>query len=144
MNVIDETQWFEELGEQFKDDPEYITHGLLLDVTAEICEAMEEQDVSRVELAGRLGVVRQRVSNFLNTPSNTTLLTIVKFAQALGLNVKVEISSASEPRIVAGIPQAQLADQRAVEQQATSEWIANASNTKAGRLKRHGHLELAA
>ena len=52
---------------------------------------MEEQGVTRSELAERMGVARQRVTNFLNTPSNTTLLTIVRFAEALGLAVDVEI-----------------------------------------------------
>ena len=88
---MDERTWFSELGEEFAHDPEYITHGLLLEITGEICRAMEEERITRSALAERVGVARQRVTNFLNTPSNTTLLTIVRFAEALGLSVHVDV-----------------------------------------------------
>ena len=52
---------------------------------------MERQNVTRVELAERLGITRQQVTNFLNTPSNTTLKTVVRFARALGLDVSVKL-----------------------------------------------------
>ena len=101
--MIDETQWFNELRDKFAGDPEYITHGLLLDITARICEEMEEQGVSRSELAERLGVARQRVTHFLKTPTNTTLLTIVRFAEALGVSVKVAVEP-SLPKVVSEDP----------------------------------------
>ena len=83
-----ESTFFTELHERYSDDPEYIVETMLLALTESICEAMEEQGISRAQLAARLGVSRQRVTNFLNAPTNTSLLTVVKFAQALGLEVE--------------------------------------------------------
>jgi len=82
--------------ERYKEDPDYILHGLLLEVTEKICAAVEEQGLSRAELAKRLGVKPQYVTNFLNTPHNTTLRTIVRFAQALDLDVALELRSETE------------------------------------------------
>jgi transcriptional regulator with XRE-family HTH domain len=108
--TMDETTWFAQLGEQFAHDPEYITHGLLLEITAEICRAMEEQGISRSELAERMGVARQRVTNFLNTPSNTTLQTVVRFAEALGLCVEVAVKERYGDACLADPDVAPLAD----------------------------------
>ena len=86
----DESTWLEKLDKEFANDPEYIVHGILLDITEDICRAMEQQGITRSELANRLGVSRQYVTNFLNTPTNTTLKSIVQFAQAVGLEVSLE------------------------------------------------------
>jgi len=88
-----ETSWLDELDRQFADDPEYIVHGMLLDITEDICEAMEHQGISRSELANRLGVSRQYITNFLNTPTNTTLKSVVEFAVALGLEPHVRLQT---------------------------------------------------
>ncbi len=89
----DETSWLDELDREFADDPEYILHGMLLDITEDICEAMEHQGISRSELADRLGVSRQYITNFLNTPTNTTLKSVVEFAVALGLEPHVRLQA---------------------------------------------------
>ena len=86
-----EKEWFDTYGEELTSHPAYILQGLLLEVTERICEAMEKQDVSRSELADRLDVSRQYITNFLNTPSNTTLKTIVEMANALDLEVEVTL-----------------------------------------------------
>jgi transcriptional regulator with XRE-family HTH domain len=74
-----------ERKKRFKQDPDYILHGLLCDIAEDIYVAMEEQGLSQAELAQRIGVKRQFVNRFLNTPQNTTLRTIVRLATALGL-----------------------------------------------------------
>ena len=84
-----ETSWLDELDKQFADDPEYIVHGMLLRITENICEAMVSQGISRSELAKRAGTSHRQFIKFLNTPSNTTLLSIVEFAKACGLEVTV-------------------------------------------------------
>ena len=91
----EETSWLDELDRQFADDPEYIVHGMLLDITEDICEAMEHQGISRSELANRLGVSRQYITNFLNTPTNTTLKSVVEFAVALGLEPHIRLQASA-------------------------------------------------
>jgi len=107
---MEKSALFAEWLEEFRDDPEYISHGLLMDATDLICREMEAQGLSRRELAERLGVSPQYVTKFLNTPGNTTLLQIVRFAQALGLDVVSPIvarpaaKKASRPVRKAGRP----------------------------------------
>jgi len=93
---MSEEKLFEQWSEEAEVDPDYIVHGLLYEITESICEAMERQGVTRAELAKRLGVQRQYVTNFLNTPQNTTLATVVRFASALGLDVKVALERGSK------------------------------------------------
>jgi len=88
---------FQQWERQYADDPEYVTYGLLYEITNDICKAMERQGMTRRELARRLGVTPQYVGRFLNTPANTSLQQIVRFAQAVGLEVKVD----ANPKIVA-------------------------------------------
>lgn len=80
---------FEQWEQEYAEDAEYIAYGLLTDITADICAAMDEQGMKRKELAERLGVSPQYVTKFLNTPENTTVYQVVRFAQAVGLNVRM-------------------------------------------------------
>lgn len=93
-----EQKFFDKFGQELTSHPAYILEGLLLEVTERICEEMEEQDISRSELAERLGVSRQYITNFLNTPSNTTLKTIVEMASALDLEVDVTLRPRTEAK----------------------------------------------
>jgi transcriptional regulator with XRE-family HTH domain len=104
--VTEKSAFFAELRQRAREDPAYLTERALLEVAERVYVAMEEQGVSRAELARRVGVPRQRVTNFLNTPSNTTVQTIVRFAQALGLEVDISL----RPReAVAAPPSAEVA-----------------------------------
>ncbi len=87
---------FEQWVEEYKDEPEYILHGLLYDITDEICRVMQERGLTRSDLAQRLGVSRQYVTKFLNTPQNTRLETVVRFATALGLTVKISLHAKAD------------------------------------------------
>jgi len=82
---------YEDLTEQFEGDPEYEFFRALDEVVDQICIAMEREGVSRSELAGRLGVSRQYVTNFLNDPGNPTLQSLVRVANALDMVVQVEV-----------------------------------------------------
>ncbi|MBU0606817.1 MAG: helix-turn-helix transcriptional regulator [Armatimonadetes bacterium] len=87
LESIGKSEVFAALEAKYANDPEAINYGLLMDATDLICREMEAQGLTRRELAERLGVSPQYVTKFLNTPSNTSLLQIVRFAQALGLDV---------------------------------------------------------
>jgi len=87
---------YQELKREYENDAEYIAYGLLTDITADICAAMDEQGMKRKELAERLGVSPQYVTKFLNTPENTTVYQVVRFAQAVGLDVEVLLNPHGE------------------------------------------------
>lgn len=69
--------------------PTYGLEGLLLSINEEICSAMEEQRVSRTDLAERLGKSKAWVTKFLGGNRNLTLKTLVHVANALDLDVNV-------------------------------------------------------
>ncbi len=91
----EEHGWFDDILAEHDEDPEIVLYEILLDVTEKICKSMQERDISQTELADRLGVSRQYVSRFLNTPSNTTLKSIIEFAMALDMDVEITLHEAS-------------------------------------------------
>ncbi len=56
-------------------------------ITVQVLRAMEEQSVTQVELAKRMGCTQQYVSNLLKGSSNMTLETIARLEKALGMDI---------------------------------------------------------
>jgi transcriptional regulator with XRE-family HTH domain len=69
--------------EEIKREPEYLAEELVLELTSRICQVMQEQKVSRAELARRLGTSRAFVTSFLNGRPNMTIATLARVATAL-------------------------------------------------------------
>ena len=59
------------------------------DVTAQILRIMSDRDISRTQLADRLGVGRARVSNMLKPGTNYTVASLERIADALGVELEV-------------------------------------------------------
>ena len=55
-------------------------------ITLQVLRAMEEQSITQVELAKRMGCTQQYVSNLLKGSSNMTLETIARLENALGID----------------------------------------------------------
>lgn len=87
------SELFDQFEREFADDPEAIADRMVLDLVVRVGEEMERRGMSAAELARAMGVSRQYVSRFLEGPSNTTLLTMVRFARALGLELQVEMTA---------------------------------------------------
>lgn len=77
--------------------PEYQTEKQLLDFTERVCEIMRQQEVSRTELATRLGRSKAWVTKLLRGNENMTVSTMVSVLLALGHHLKLEAQPA-EPR----------------------------------------------
>ena len=56
-------------------------------ITLQVLRAMEEQSVTQVELAKRMGCTQQYVSNLLKGSSNMTLETIARLENALNIDL---------------------------------------------------------
>ncbi|MBM3473277.1 MAG: helix-turn-helix transcriptional regulator [Armatimonadetes bacterium] len=82
-------KWFEEWDQ----DPDFILEGVLLAATERICELMDKHDVSRAELARRLGKSRAYVTRVLNGQPNMTLKTLTQIAVALGEGIDLFVPS---------------------------------------------------
>jgi transcriptional regulator with XRE-family HTH domain len=63
--------------------PERGLQALLIDVVEKIENAMTRQGLTRAEVARRAGLKREYVSRILNNPSNVTLATLVRLANAV-------------------------------------------------------------
>lgn len=83
--MIERSTLVDELMAKFSDDPEYLAEKLALEIVAQLCLEMERQGLTGKELAERLGTSPAFVSQVLNGKPNLTLLTLCKFAAALGL-----------------------------------------------------------
>ena len=75
-------------------NPSFLTEQLLLEINEQFCRIMDEQGISRSELADRIGVKRQFITRILNGNPNITLLTLVKVATALNAKIGFELTVA--------------------------------------------------
>jgi transcriptional regulator with XRE-family HTH domain len=71
-------------------DWRYLLEVQLLHMGETLTRCMEEQCISRTELAERLGVSKANISQILNNKRNIQLDTIYKIATALGLRPRLE------------------------------------------------------
>lgn len=77
-------EWIRQDLEELKDDPEFLTEVVLVEINEIICELMEKQNVSRAELARRLGWRRSAVTKLLQGKHNISVERLQKVAVALG------------------------------------------------------------
>ncbi len=82
-------EWFQRRLRESRNSSDYILEGVILDVTEQIVAVMQEQEISRSELAERMGVSRAYITKLLRGEGNTTLRTLVRVALALDLRPQV-------------------------------------------------------
>lgn len=83
--------WFADKLKEFEGDLEFRTEEVIIEFTEKVVAAMRERDMSRVELAQRLGVSKSFVTKLLNGNPNLTIRTMVSLAAALGCELLVDI-----------------------------------------------------
>lgn len=111
VDMIIRSKWAQKHYEKFKNNPEYITEGMMLVITDQICGRMKELNISQTELGKRLGNKSQAyVSKLLNHESNVTLRTLAKIALALDMQIeapkfKPKPDSTSNPAFLKAIYQ---------------------------------------
>lgn len=98
---IDES--VEELKEQVRSRPEYIAEKYFADITEQLAAYMEKNDITKSELADKMEVSPSQVSQFFNSNSNVTLLTLAKIAKALGVSWHIRLDTLSEGVMPRGV-----------------------------------------
>ncbi len=78
--------------EEARKSVDYWVDGPITEFAEDIWRLMEEQKVSRAELARRLGTSRAYVTKLLGGNANFTLQTMTKVAMALGATVHVHVA----------------------------------------------------
>jgi transcriptional regulator with XRE-family HTH domain len=78
---------FSQLLNKYKDDPEYIAEGLIIDITEQIVERLSTQKVTRTQLANRLKCSNAYITKLLDGTQNLTVKKLVEIAVALGCSI---------------------------------------------------------
>jgi len=78
--------------EEARQSVDFWVDGPITEFAEDIWRLMEEQKVSRAELARRLGTSRAYVTKLLGGNANFTLQTMTKVAMALGATVHVHVA----------------------------------------------------
>lgn len=89
--MMDTERWFRKKLEKFKDDTDFYAEQLILDLTERIVAVMKELDISRAELAKRLGVSKAFVTKLLNGNPNMTLRTMASIAKSLECAINIDL-----------------------------------------------------
>ena len=82
--MSDVAKWIRQDLEELQDDPEFLTEGLLLRVNIAICKLMNDEGVTRAELARRLKWRRSAVTKMLEGNHNISIGRLMRVAVALG------------------------------------------------------------
>ena len=97
-------KWFKDELETVRKTFEYRLEKILIQLGEDICRLMRDQQISRAEVAERLGVSRAYVTKVLNGNPNLTIKTLLKLSDALGRELairfapKPDASTARHPR----------------------------------------------
>ena len=87
-------KWMKENLDRYKDTFEFKLEEVILDITEEVCRAMEEKGIGRAELAEKMGVSRAFISKLLNGTPNLTIKTLMKIAIVLDREMSVRMPPA--------------------------------------------------
>ncbi len=83
---------YRQMFEEAEASADYWLAGPVTDFTDDLCRHMNEKEISRAELARRMGTSRAYITKLLGGNANFTLTTMVKLAMAVGGAVRVHIS----------------------------------------------------
>jgi plasmid maintenance system antidote protein VapI len=92
MSLEQNLERYRRFSERARASPDYWHEIPVVEFTEDLWRLMEEQKVSRAELARRIGTSRAYITKLLGGNANFTLMTMVKLAMALGGAVHVHIS----------------------------------------------------
>ena len=82
---------FKALTEKYKDDPEYIAEGMLLDISEQFLKAMESQEINRTQLSEKLECSNAYVTKIFNGSENLTIRKAVQIATVLGATLDISV-----------------------------------------------------
>jgi transcriptional regulator with XRE-family HTH domain len=90
---ISSIEKYRERVRSIENTPEFLLEMVKLAFAEELCRLLEEQGVSRGQLAERLGTSRAYITRILRTDYNLTAETMVKVALALDARVVLSLQS---------------------------------------------------
>jgi len=101
---IESADWYRERAREIEGTPEFLLETLKLEFAEELSRLLEEQGLSRQQLADRLGTSRAYVTRTLRTDYNLTAETTVKVARVLDSRVELALVPGNAPKVARGVP----------------------------------------
>ena len=95
---------YRERVRSIENTPEFLLEKVKLTFADELCRLLDEQGVSRGQLAERLGTSRAYVTRILRTDYNLTAETMVKVARALDARVELALVPKDAPKRLRAVP----------------------------------------
>jgi transcriptional regulator with XRE-family HTH domain len=86
-------KWFGELLDSCKDDFEFRLETIIFELTEQISKKLKGSNMSQKQLAEQLGIKPAAVSKILNGKPNFTLRTLLALADALKVNLAIELKN---------------------------------------------------
>jgi transcriptional regulator with XRE-family HTH domain len=86
---MEPNKWFKNQLDKYKDDPDYKTEVLQLDVTEQIIKHLDAKEISRTQLANKLNCSPAYISKLLNGGENLTIRKLVEIAQTLECSIDI-------------------------------------------------------
>ena len=86
---------FDDLYQQAEAHDDYWIAGAVHELTEAVFERMEQEGVTRSELARRLGTSPAYITKLLRGQGNFTIATMVRLARALGAELRIELAPAT-------------------------------------------------
>jgi transcriptional regulator with XRE-family HTH domain len=90
MNMATDKHWTERSLDDF-------VHRLSSDFIVQLEKRIDDDDVTKKQIADRLGITGGAVSQVLNNPGNLELRTMVQYARAVGMKVAVVAYDDNDP-----------------------------------------------
>jgi len=84
-------KWFGDLLDSYKDDFEFRLETLVFELTEQISKKLKEEKITRKQFAEKLNVTPAAVSKILNGNPNFTLSTLLAMADALKMELSIEL-----------------------------------------------------
>ena len=91
---MDSGRSFSQLFAEARQQDDYWTEGLIVELTEELARWMKEKKISRSELATRIGHSPAYVTKVLRGDANFTAATMAKLARAVGAEVRIHLAPA--------------------------------------------------
>lgn len=84
-------KWFNDMLDKYKDDIDFLTEEAIIEFNEKIVKRLKELNLSRTELANKLGVSKAFITKLLNGNPNLTIKTMVNIAKALDCNLELDL-----------------------------------------------------
>lgn len=83
--------WFADKHNELKKKPSYIAELKVIEFIEQVIVKMEENNISRSDLAKMIGVSKARITNILNCNPNMTMKTMVQIAYYLNCDISFDV-----------------------------------------------------